>query len=422
MNLRRLYAVDGVAMLVIGVGLAGWGPMAISWFGSKWAGGVTNDGFWRAAVFIRLFGAALMAFGMAALAMWRAREPQAQRGACPYFFLAHSVLTGAVWGQQTAVWDTAAGVALVNVFVLFQAAFGYFWVGRMRQPGFPYRQSIPQLRSEWERRIREAAGQQERNRLARDLHDSIKQQIYAIQALLAAAQAQSGTTEDPIELARGAARNAMAEMNVLLDQLKASPLETVGLVEALRRQCEALGLRTGTDVRAVFGTLPPDNRLPPGVQTEIFRIAQEALSNIGRHARATSASLQMGAAPPNHLVLTVRDDGGGFAGADGGSGMGLRNMRSRAEAIGGSLQIESAPGTGCAVTLRVPLEAPEVEEYCRHMRLAGLAFGFAFALLGLSVGLRESGYALPGALGAGAAIYHLTQYARWKRIAKGMGA
>ncbi len=222
-------------MLAIGLGLAGWGLMGISWWGGNAPGPVGQDNYWRAAVFMRMFGSALAAFGLAALAMWRVREPEWHRAACPFFFLAHAILFGIAWAQQTAIWGTMAGAVVVDLFVLLQAAYGYYWLMGMRQPGFPYPQSVPQLRQEWEARIREAAGQQERNRLARELHDSIKQQIYAIQTFLAAAQTQSPVREDPIDLARNAARQAVEEMNALLEQLKASPLETVGLVEALRR-------------------------------------------------------------------------------------------------------------------------------------------------------------------------------------------
>ena len=404
-------------MLAIGLGLAGWGLMGISWWGGNAPGPVGQDNYWRAAVFMRMFGSALAAFGLAALAMWRVREPEWHRAACPFFFLAHAILFGIAWAQQTAIWGTMAGAVVVDLFVLLQAAYGYYWLMGMRQPGFPYPQSVPQLRQEWETRIREAAGQQERNRLARELHDSIKQQIYAIQTFLAAAQTQSPVREDPIDLARNAARQAVEEMNALLEQLKASPLETVGLVEALRHQCEALGHRTGAQVNAIFGALPRDRELTPGMQTEIFRIAQEALSNVARHARASNVTLELGPSPPHHLRLSVRDDGQGFRTGQETHGMGLRNMRSRAAAIGASLSIENAEGGGTTVMLRVPLMRPEVEQYCRHMRVAGGASAFTFGMFGLALGLREAAYALPATLGAAATLYHLREYVRWKRRA-----
>ncbi len=78
---------------------------------------------------------------------------------------------------------------------------------------------------------------------------------------------------------------------------------------------------------------------------------------------------------------------------------------------------ESPEGAGTSVTLRVPLMRPEVEQYCRHMRVAGGASAFTFGMFGLVLGLRESAYVLPAALGAAATLYHLREYLRWKRRA-----
>ncbi len=91
--------------------------------------------------------------------------------------------------------------------------------------------------------------------------------------------------------------------------------------------------------------------------------------------------------------------------------MGLRNMRSRAAAIGASLSIENAEGGGTTVMLCAPLMRPEVEQYCRHMRVAGGASAFTFGMFG------EAAYALPATLGAAATLYHLREYVRWKRRA-----
>lgn len=422
MNLKRLYAVDGAALLAIGVGFTLWGMMSTAWWGGRAPGPVANDVYWRTAVFIRMFGAALAAFALAALAVWRSPEPLVHRAACPYFFWAHSLLLGIALAQQQAIWGTTAGAMLVNLFVLLLGAFGYLWLEGMRQPGLRRGRTLGDMRGEWENRIRETAGQQERNRLARDLHDSIKQQIYAIQTLLAAAQAQGESSGQPIELARNAARAAMAEMNALLDQLRPAPLETVGLVEALRQQAEAVGHRTGAQVNVAVGELPPPERLSAGTQTEVFRIAQEALSNVARHARARNVTLQLGAAPPGHLSLSIRDDGQGFQPGEAGAGMGLRNMRTRAATLGGTLEVESSPGAGASVSLRLPLEAPAVEEYCRHMRVGGALCAFLFGLTGYGIRTRDLSYLLPAALAGAAAAYHFREYAKWKRIARGAQA
>jgi two-component sensor histidine kinase len=241
--------------------------------------------------------------------------------------------------------------------------------------------------------LSEAAAQQERNRLARDLHDSIKQQIFSVN--VAAATAQTRWENDPegarLALAdvRGAAREAMAEMEAMLQHLRPAPLENVGLIEALRKQCEALQYRTGAMVTAEFGELPDNEILAPGAQEAIFRIAQEGLNNIARHARAGNVRLRLyqqneGKTPV--LWLMLRDDGAGYDTSQSNPGMGLANIKLRAAEIGGTVQIESAPGQGVSLTVRIPSNLPELDKFERQSRVnlaAGLVTIFLMGLLNL---------------------------------------
>jgi len=212
-----------------------------------------------------------------------------------------------------------------------------------------------------------AAAQQERNRLARDLHDSIKQQLFSIQMSTAAAQARWETDPEgarrAVAAARAGAHEALAEMNALLQQLSPAPLEKVGLVQALRDQCEALGYRSGAAVAVAIGALPDDADFPPGAQEALFRIAQEALSNIARHARAQHVTLSLSQAQPGGPVaLEIHDDGQGFDAATAPQGMGLNNIRQRVAALGGKLEIQSTPGAGTTLCARVELTpAPAIE-------------------------------------------------------------
>lgn len=213
------------------------------------------------------------------------------------------------------------------------------------------------------RQTAEAAAREERNRLARDLHDSIKQQLFSISVSAAAAQARAeggsaGTgAADALGEIQRSAQEAQVEMRALLQQLRPAPLENVGLVEALRDQCEALGYRTGAAVSVEIGKLPDDELLPPGAPEGIFRMAQEALANVARHARAQNVSLSLrreGMA----LLLEIRDDGQGFDVANAKGGMGLGNLRERARALNGGVEVASAPGSGTTVRVRVPLVEP----------------------------------------------------------------
>jgi signal transduction histidine kinase len=210
---------------------------------------------------------------------------------------------------------------------------------------------------------RDGAAQQERNRLARELHDSIKQQIFSIGMGAAAAQARWDADPQGAREALGdvrrSAQEAMVEMNVLLQQLSPAPLEKVGLVQALRDQCDALGYRTDAQVAVEFGALPADDWLPTGAQESMFRVAQEAFSNIARHARADHVRLYMGQRDADGpLTLEIQDDGRGFEVGRCDGGMGLENIRQRVVALGGELAVDSAPGKGTTLRVTVPVLEP----------------------------------------------------------------
>ncbi len=209
--------------------------------------------------------------------------------------------------------------------------------------------------------IGEAAAQEERNRLARDLHDSIKQQLFSIN--VGTAGAQERWERDPegarkaLADVRRAAREAMVEMQTMLHQLRPEALGTAGLIEALREQCEALGYRTGAEVTLEIGEPVPDHGMPPGAQDTLFRIGQEMLANVARHARARHVQLWLGRLG-EEVVLRVMDDGQGFDPAAEASGMGLRNLKERATSLRGRLEVASAPGSGAGLTVRIPLLSP----------------------------------------------------------------
>jgi signal transduction histidine kinase len=229
--------------------------------------------------------------------------------------------------------------------------------------------SAEQLRSQYEQQIREVARQEERNRLARDLHDSIKQQIFVMQT--AAATAQARFDEDPagaklaLDQVRDSAREAVTEMQVMLDQLRAVPLENAGLVESLKKQCEALGFRTGARVDFKLGNLPATEALPPGAHEAILRAAQEALANVGRHARAGSVLVSLGSAH-GQVELRIQDDGAGFDPNQSDRGQGIPNMRARAEEFGGRFYLASGLGNGTSVAFSIPYTASETpREYVR---------------------------------------------------------
>lgn len=362
---RVVFKIYAIAAWVSGACLLAWGPL---WFGVDLPGIPYGK-----AVPVRILGAMVVAAGFFARAAAGADDPEVRRRGLLWFAWGHAIVLLVLILQVQAILDwkgVAANMALGALF-LSTGLFFYFaqteygwsnldlrvyrsWTSLF---GAPAGTSADTLRSTYEEQIRAAASQEERNRLARDLHDSIKQQIFAIHT--AAATAQARFEGDPagasaaIEQIRSSAREAMTEMEVMLDQLRSAPLENNGLVEALKKQCETLGFRTGAEVHFELGSLPPSTSLAPGAQQGIFRVAQEAMANIARHARARHVLVALGS-DETDVSLRVEDDGAGFEVGHEAAGMGLRNMRTRAEALGGRLTLKSHPGQGASLCLTVP--------------------------------------------------------------------
>ena len=254
-----------------------------------------------------------------------------------------------------------------------------------------------------ERQLQQAtttAAQEERHRLARDLHDSIKQQLFSIQISAAAVQARWENDETAAKTAlidvRQSAKAALVEMNALLNQLSPTPLENVGLVQALQEQAEALAYRTGANVQVDIADLPANDHFLSGTQEAIFRIVQEAFSNIARHARAQQVNLRLEIPTPTTLSLEIEDDGVGFEttavaankSGMGTHGMGLQNIHQRVTKLDGQLDIQSHPQQGTTIRIVLPLadyhEAQEQIMYqpdhaLNKLSLTGLFGGLAIA-------------------------------------------
>ncbi|HNT76422.1 MAG TPA: sensor histidine kinase [Anaerolineae bacterium] len=196
----------------------------------------------------------------------------------------------------------------------------------------------------------------ERNRLAREMHDTLAHTLSALAVQLGAVDALWDA--DPVEahalLAQSltVTRTGLTETRRALHDLRASPLDDLGLTLALRGLAESLTARNGL---AVDVDIPPTlDDLPPAVEQCLYRVAQEALENVTRHAAAQHVVIRLERAA-ERVVLTVQDDGQGFdpATADTANHLGLRGMRERAEMVGGILAVESHPGQGTTVRLSI---------------------------------------------------------------------
>ncbi|MBV9172056.1 MAG: GAF domain-containing sensor histidine kinase [Chloroflexi bacterium] len=204
-------------------------------------------------------------------------------------------------------------------------------------------------------RARQAAVLEERQRLSRELHDSVTQALYGI-SLYAEAACRSltgGSTEPAIanlQEIRDTAHEALGEMRLLLFELRPPVLQEQGLAAALRARVQAVETRAG--VVAEFAC-EGDQRLAPDKEQELYRVAQEALNNVLKHSHA--ARVTMRAAVMNGTAtLEIADDGVGFEPAlRAGDGFGLPGMRERVERLGGRFSIESSPGAGTRVRVEV---------------------------------------------------------------------
>lgn len=189
-----------------------------------------------------------------------------------------------------------------------------------------------------------ATQEEERRALARDLHDGLLQYLVAAQLQLHAAS----PVPEPVKKACQHLLAAVDEGRRLIQNLRPSALEQFGLAETLRRQLEQARDELGWQVRLEEKL----GALSPAVETTLYRLAQEALSNARKHARAGSVSLSL-QQMEREVVFEFRDNGVGFE-PKSGAGLGLESMRERAELLGGWLRVESTPGAGTTIRAALP--------------------------------------------------------------------
>ncbi|MFN2242784.1 MAG: sensor histidine kinase [Anaerolineae bacterium] len=204
----------------------------------------------------------------------------------------------------------------------------------------------------------------ERNRLARELHDTLAHSLSAVTVQLEAVRSlweiNPSSARDMLDRADDTARRGLTEARRALQDLRASPLQDLGLALALRELAKSAAERTGASLALHLPDHNLDN-LSPAVEQGVYRIAQETLENIVRHSEAQSIVFRLQQAAGS-LSLTISDDGRGIGAevlqastAGGQDGLGLRGMKERAALLGGSLEISRQEGQGTLVHLKVPL-------------------------------------------------------------------
>jgi signal transduction histidine kinase len=202
------------------------------------------------------------------------------------------------------------------------------------------------------------AALEERQKLARELHDSVSQALYGI--VLGARTARTLLDRDapkaaePMDYILSLAEAGLAEMRALIFELRPESLQTEGLVAALGKLTNALGARYQLKVQLEAGDEPD---VPIEAKESLYRITQEALNNIAKHARAQRVEVML-RTETDALSLEISDDGAGFDTSRQFPGhLGLHTMRERAEKAGGTFALDSAPNAGTRIQVRIPLSA-----------------------------------------------------------------
>jgi two-component system sensor histidine kinase UhpB len=196
------------------------------------------------------------------------------------------------------------------------------------------------------------AQEEERRRLARDLHDEVNQALTAILLRLeAASQAAPPELSDELGELKRLVNQAMEELLQLARQLRPTALDDHGLLPALATHVRRFAAQTG--IQADLRTRGEAEDLAPDQEIAVYRVAQEALANVARHAEASRVEIDLDTTGPE-VQLRVRDDGCGFDSHHRSRGLGLGGMAERARLVGGDLTIASRPGDGTELVMRVP--------------------------------------------------------------------
>jgi signal transduction histidine kinase len=271
-------------------------------------------------------------------------------------------LWSAGWGWE-AFWSILPWMLVSLVVSLL---FG-IWIEKVIDQSQQRAELIEQLQStrdELAEAHHSAGVMAERERMAREIHDTLAQGMTSIVMLAqtAAVELERGGTDGAaarLAAIEDTARENLAEARALVAAFTPVALSEATLTEALRRQGERFAAETGVDVQVLLD-LPDEEvaALPQGQQVVLLRSAQEALANVRKHAGATQVLITLGISNGG-VWIEIRDDGSGFTPASAAGGFGLAAMRGRVEESGGSVQVESAPGRGTRVQVLIPAVAAE---------------------------------------------------------------
>jgi signal transduction histidine kinase len=244
-----------------------------------------------------------------------------------------------------------------GLVTVFSVAFAV-WITRIVEQSDERAALIEELaasRAEVARLSHDAGAAAERQRLAGEIHDTIAQGLSSVVMLVQAAEADldrdPARTRRHLGLAGRVARENLAEARALVAGVPAAPPSGLSLPDVLRRLADRFRDETGVPVTTRVATLAEP--LPTALEVVLLRAAQEALTNVRKHANATAVVLEL-ALEGGSAVLMVTDDGGGMPKERAGSGFGLAAMRARVADVGGALRVDSPPAGGTRLVVTVP--------------------------------------------------------------------
>lgn len=252
----------------------------------------------------------------------------------------------------TLITRGANGLYAVAFYLVTYVVCGFF--GRILQQAELARQRNQQLIEELQstqKKLQELAVIEERNRLARDLHDSVKQQVFAISMQLSAARASLRETDQAyssVVQAEKLAQQAGAELTTLIHQLRPPKLEQKSLADAIREHVNEWSRQNFIEVESNVD----DVSVSVSAEQTLFRVLQEALSNVARHSQASRVTVTLKSVD-DAVQLIVQDNGTGFDAERIARGVGLDSMRERLAAVSGTLEISSLKSQGTLVTASV---------------------------------------------------------------------
>jgi PAS domain S-box-containing protein len=273
----------------------------------------------------------------------------------PSYAAVHELLAGVPWDTTVVVPLVARGKSL-GVLIVYYPALGPpdSDIGLLAAIADQAALTVESQRLYVE--VQRKAALEERQRLARDLHDSVSQALYGIGLGARTAKAllkqNPAKAIEPVEYVLQLAQAGLTEMRALIFELRPESLEMEGLVAALERQAASVQARHGIEVNA---DLCDEPAIPLAVKEAVYRIAQEALHNTVKHARATRIDLQLDC--DDEIRFSFADNGTGFDPHGSFPGhLGLKSMRERAEHFGGTIDIASTPSGGTQIIGRIPRE------------------------------------------------------------------